>query len=122
MALPNTWSLKQRRLDCYSSSIGGTPVIAYQAAPFRGRIAKVGLVAGGVITTADATITVKNGSTTIGTFTLPVASAAAGQLATGTTSTAALAAVNEDDVISFTPSGASGASIPGTFFVDYVSS
>ena len=71
---------------------------------------------GGTITTADCTVTVAVNGTTIGTFTITVAGAAAGQLFSGAPSTFANQAVNEDDVVSFTPSGASGASVPASFF------
>lgn len=120
MALPTNYPLGESRLNCHSSSIGGTPIIAYQAAPTRAKIIKFGAIANGVITTADCTVTVKNGATTIGTITIPVASAAAGQLATSTPTTTVLAQVSEDDIISFTPAGASGASIAGTFFAVYL--
>jgi hypothetical protein len=74
------------------------------------------VVAGGVITTADATIaTAINGNAIVGgAITLPVAGAAGGQHASAVPTGADVA--NEDDVISFTPSGASGASIPGSFY------
>jgi len=120
MALPLNYPLNETRLDCYSASIGATPAAAYMAAPYRARIAKFGAVTGGVITTTDSTVTVKVNSTTIGTFVITAAGAAAGQLFTGTPTTNALAQVNEDDVISFTPAGSAGASIPGTFFAVFL--
>jgi hypothetical protein len=120
MALPTNYPLNEQRLDCYSSSIGATPAATYLAAPFRGKIAKFGGVTGGTITTANATVTVAVNGTTIGTITILSAGAAAGQVFTGTPTTNALAQVNEDDVISFTPAGASGASIPGTFFAVFL--
>lgn len=116
MALPNNHPLDEARPHCHSASIGASAAIAYTSSPFRGVITKFGGITGGVITTADATVTVKNGSTTIGTFTITVSGAAAGQVFTGAPTTNVLSQVNEDDVISFTPAGASGASIPGTFF------
>jgi hypothetical protein len=116
MPLPNNHPLDEVRPHCHSASIGTTPAAAYTSAPFRGTILKFGGVTGGVITTANATVTVAVNGTTIGTFTILVAGAAAGQLFTGSPTTTALSYVSEDDVISFTPAGASGASIPGTFF------
>lgn len=117
MALPTPHpTLREVRPHCHSASIGGTPAAAYTSAPFRGRIVKFGGVTGGTITTADATVTVAVNGTTIGTFTITVSGAAAGQLFSGSPTTNALMAVSEDDVISFTPASASGSSIPGTFF------
>jgi hypothetical protein len=57
-----------------------------------------------------------NGGTAIGTLTIPVASAAAGQYtALMFQSVNSKYAVNEGDVISFTPSGASGSNIACNF-------
>lgn len=118
MALPVNYPISTERHNCHSASIGASAASAYTAARFRGRIVKFGGVTGGVITTADAVVTVKVNGTTIGTFTITVSGAAAGQHFSGLPTTVALSAVNVDDVISFTPAGASGASIPGTFYVD----
>lgn len=117
MALPNLRPFSEERTSMTTTSIGGTPVACYAPVPCRGYITKLSLVAQGAITTADCTITVAvNGTTNsaLG-FTLPVASAAAGQIATAVPTASVF--VNEDDVLKFTPSGASGASIGGTFMV-----
>lgn len=117
MALPVNHPLSEVRTEVQTTSIGGTPVACYTDVPVRGVITKLSLVAQGVITTADCTITVAiNGTTnTALAGTLPVASAAAGQIATWVPTSAVY--VNENDVITFTPSGASGASIGGKFAV-----
>ncbi len=117
MPLPNNHpTLKETQVACYSPSIGASPAVAYARAPFRGRIVKFGGVTGGAIATSDCTVTVGINGGSIGTFTVTAAGAAAGQLFSGAPSSFAAQAVNEDDVISFTPSGASGASVPGNFF------
>ena len=117
MPLPNNHpTLKEAQAGCHSVSIGASPAAAYTRAPFRGRIVKFAGVTGGVITTADCTVTVAVNGSSIGTFAITVAGAAAGQLFSGAPSTFANQAVNEDDVISFTPSGASGVSVPASFF------
>jgi len=117
MPLPNNHpTLKEAQVGCHSTSIGASPAAAYTRAPFRGRIVKFGGVTGGTITTADCTVTVAVNGTSTGTFTITVAGAAAGQLFSGAPSTFANQAVNEDDVVSFTPAGASGASVPASFF------
>lgn len=108
-------TLKEVQVGCHSPSIASTPVVAYARAPFRGSINKVVAVTGGAVTTADATIVVKVGTTTVTTSTFAVTSgSAAGTAFTATPS--AGAAVNEDDVISFSASGGTGVSVPGTFY------
>jgi|307.fasta_scaffold201039_2 hypothetical protein len=116
MPLPNPHPFHEQQVECHSASIGGSPAAAYVRAPFRCKLLEVGVVAGGLITTADCSIAVAINGTAIGgsPFTLPVAGAAAGQLATLVPAASTFA--NEDDVISFMPSGAGGASVPGSFF------
>lgn len=116
MALPVNHPLNEVPLHCHSASIGGTPIAGYLRAPFRGKILKVGVITNGTITTADCTVaTAVNGTAiTGGSVVATVSGAAAGQLFSAIPTGANL--VNEDDVISFTPSGASGSNIPGTFF------
>ena len=117
MPLPNNHpTLKEAQVGCHSISIGASPAAAFARSAFRGRIVKFGGITGGTITTSDCTVTVAVNGSSIGTFTITAAGAAAGQLFFGAPSTFANQAVNEDDVISFTPSGASGASVPGSFF------
>ncbi len=115
MALPTNHVFSEERVTVQTTSIGGTPVACYVGAPIRGRITKLSLVAQGAITTADCAIAVAiNGTTSSAcAFTLPVASAAAGQIVSAVPTSPVY--VNEDDVIRFTPSGASGASIGGSF-------
>lgn len=115
MPLAINHPLREQRAHAYSPSIGGTPAAGYTTAPFRGSIQKFVAVTQGIITTADCTVTVAVNGTTIGTMSIPVAGAAAGQFASGTPTTIALSAVSEDDVISFTPAGASGVSISCAF-------
>ena len=112
MPLTQNHVLSTEHISAYTPSCGASPVVAYIRAPFRGAIRKFTGILGGAITTANGTITVAVNGTTIGTFTVTQAGSAAGQLFSGAPATAALAAVNEDDVISFTPSGASGTSVP----------
>lgn len=117
MALPNIHTLDTVHLTTYSPSVGGTPVVAYVRAPFRSTIKKFTGILRGAITTADGTITVAVNGTTVGTFTITQSGSAAGQLFSGAPTTGALSNVNEDDIISFTPSAASGSSIGMDFSV-----
>lgn len=114
MALPNNYPLNQVQIGAHSASIGASAAAAYVRAPQRGYLTLFGGVTGGTITSANATVTVAVNGTTVGTFTITVSGAAAGQNFSG--SPTALTLVQENDVISFTPAGASGSSIPGSFY------
>lgn len=109
--------LKEEISVAYCTSIGTTPVACYVRMPLRGRIARIGYCTQGAITTADCTLTVAvNGTTnTALAGTIPVASAAAGQTSSYVPTSAVY--VNEEDFVTITPSGASGASIPCMFTV-----
>jgi hypothetical protein len=109
MALPELHPVNEVTVQAFSRSIGASPEAAYIRAPFRGRVFKVGCITQGAITTADAAIATAINGTAItgGAITVTVAGAAAGQLFSALPSAAR--DVNEDDVISFTPAGATGA-------------
>jgi hypothetical protein len=117
MALPANHTFNTVDLTAYTPSCGTTPVVAYIRANMRGVVKKYTGIIGGAITVADATITVANVTqgTTLGTFALTQSGSAAGLLFSGAPTTNALSQVNEDDVISFTPSGATGTTIPAHF-------
>jgi hypothetical protein len=122
MALPENHPVNEVTVHAYTASIGASPVAAAMRAPFRGKIIKVGVVTHGVITTADSTFTFASDVVTAGTFVsitggsvvATVSGAAASQHFSAVPT--ALNDVNEDTVIRATPSGASGASIPGTVY------
>jgi hypothetical protein len=121
MALPNNHPfLRESFLTVYCPSIGGTPVAAYLRVPFRCRVGTLSVIPQGAITTADCTVTVAVNGTTNANLagTLPVAGAAAGVANTWTPVTPTN--LNEGDYITFTPSGASGASIAGVFGVNLI--
>ncbi len=115
MAYPSVHKFNTVHKSSYSPSIGGTPLAAYMRVPFRCRIDLVDAVTYGSITTADCSVAVAlNGTAIAGSpLTIPVASAAAGEVSSMTPTSPVYA--NTDDVISFTPSGASGASIAAMF-------
>ena len=105
--------LVETQVEAFSNSIGATPVAASVRSPFRGRIVKVGVVQN---VTATGTVTVTsaiNGVTvTGGTIVIPTGGSPG--LHSSVTPTGANA-VAEDDVISFTPAGATGTTT-GSFY------
>lgn len=115
MAYPNNHPVSEAYLYTYSPSVGASAVAARQASPVRGKIIKVWSVLNGAITTADATVAVAINGTAVtgGSITITQSGSAAGDYDEAFPSGAN--DVNEGDVISFTPSGASGASIAGFF-------
>jgi hypothetical protein len=125
MALPNSaggaLDAEIKVVESFTTSIGASPVVAVARAPHRGRLEKFGVVTAGTITVANATLTMSVNGTNVtgGTATVLQSGAAAGQhfssRVSGTGPSAATPAngfVFEDDVIAWTFSGASGASIP----------
>jgi hypothetical protein len=116
MPLPVNHPLREEVVQAFSRSIGASPEAAFIRAPFRGRVVKVGCVTQGAITTADASIATAINGTAItgGAITVTQSGAAAGQHFSVVPSAAR--DVVEDDVVSFTPSGASGASIGGQLY------
>src|ERR1700744_794209 len=106
MSLPGNHTLSTIDLTGYTPSCGTAPVASYIRAPFRCRLLKVTGILGGVITTADGTVTVSSNSVTVGPFAVPQSGPAAGQLFSVVPPSPAY--LNEDDVIVLTPSGASG--------------
>lgn len=117
MALPGNHTLNTMDLTAYTPSCATTPIAAYIRTPFRAIVKKFTGIIGGAITVADATITVTNAtqSTTLGTFALTQSGSAAGLLFSGVPASYAVSQVNEDDVLVFTPSGATGTTIPAHF-------
>lgn len=116
MTLPVLHPLSDTMWSCYTASVGATPVAAHIVAPWRCKIMQVASVLGGVITTANASVAVAINGTAVTGATLDIedSGSAVGDLDTATPTAANVA--NEGDVISFTPSLASGSSIPCHFF------
>ena len=112
MALPELHPVSEAVVFAYSSQIGATPAAAYARAPFRGKVLKTGVVQSAAVTGTAAVATAINGNSIAG-GSLAVTGGAAGTLFTAVPTAAN--DVDEDDVISFTPSGATG-SATGAFF------
>ncbi len=115
MAYPSVHRFNVIHKSSHCPSIGVSPVASYMRVPFRAQVMLVEAVTHGAITTGDCSVAVAlNGTAIAGSpFTIPVSGAAAGQVASMIPSSPVYASV--DDVISFTPSGASGSSIAATF-------
>jgi hypothetical protein len=115
MTLPVNEPVNEQTVTTKTASVGTTPVAAWCVAPVKGRIVRTYAVLEGTITTAPAAIAVAiNGGTNIGSLSIPVGAAGSG--ASDAPSAAGIPKdVQEGDFISFTPSGATGASIPATF-------
>lgn len=117
MALAGVHTFNTVDLTAYTPSCAASPVAAYIRCNMRAVVKKYTGILGGAITVADATITVTNVTqgTTLGTFALTQSGSAAGLLFSGSPTSYALSQVNEDDVLAFTPSGATGTNIPAHF-------
>jgi hypothetical protein len=114
MSLPNTWTLDNAILSVPCDSVGTTPQAIYIRIPFRCTAVKLTSVLGGVITVANASCAVAvNGGSALWTHTIVQSGSAAGQLDSSTPSSVQY--FNEDDIVSITPSGATGTSIPAFF-------
>jgi hypothetical protein len=114
MTLPVNEPLNEVIVSCKTASVGTAPAAAWAMAPVKGRIVRTYAVLEGTITGTAAIAVAINGGTNIGALTI-----AAGAAGTGASDAPAAAGVARDvqegDVISFTPSGATGASIPAQF-------
>ncbi len=107
--------LKEQTVYAHTPSIASSPIVAFTRAPFRGTIVKVGAVNGAAVTTADSVAVVKVGTVTVTGATITITSTtAAGTCFTATPT--GTNTVNEDDVISFNPTGATGGQMSGTYF------
>ena len=116
MALPQHRRFNETVVTCKTASVGTTPVAAYCVAPVKGIIVRTFGVLEGTITTAAAGIAVTTPQAASDMGALSIAVGTAGTAASDTpTAAEATRWVNEGDWIKFTPSGATGASIPATF-------
>lgn len=115
MALTELHPLSEVEVTCHSPSVAASPIVGYARAPFRGKIVKVWSIISDAITVGDATVATAINGTAItgGSITIANASSAAGDFDSATPT--ALNNVVEDDVISFTPSGATGTAVSVTF-------
>src|SRR5262245_6019675 len=108
MPLPVPHPLKEYHLSAFSPSIGAAPKAAYARVPKKGRLIVATCIQDGALTGTAAIAVAVNG-TAVPSLALSVTGGAAGTLFRADANATDLAAdVNEDDVISLTPSGATG--------------
>jgi hypothetical protein len=116
MTLPTPRPFKDMPLCESTTSIATTPVAASAIAPRAGVIERVMAAAGGTTTGTIAVAVSVNGGSDITGGSLTIAAGTGARAASiyepGTIDGVA---VNEGDLITFTPSGGTGASIPGAF-------
>jgi hypothetical protein len=114
MTLPINEPFNEVVVSCKTASVGTSPAAAFAVAPVKGRIVRTFAVLEGTITGTAAITVAINAGANIGALSL--AAGAAGTAASDAPAAAGVARdVQEGDVISFTPSGATGASIPAQF-------
>jgi hypothetical protein len=116
MSLPVPHPLKEYHLTAYSSQIGATPAAAFVAVPKKGRIIKVMGVQSAAVTGTAAVAVAINGGAAIPSAALAITGGGAGSEFFAAVNSTDTADVSEDDVISFTPSAATG-SASATFVV-----
>jgi hypothetical protein len=114
MTLPVNEPLNEVVVSCKTASVGTTPAASFAVAPVKGRIVRTFAVLEGTITGTAAIAVAINGGPNVGALSL--AAGAAGTAASDAPAAAGVARdVQEGDVISFTPSGATGSTIPAQF-------
>ena len=109
MALPVPHPLKEYHLNVFTSQIGATPVAGYTAVPKKGRIVGIKGVQSAAVTGTAAVAVAINGGSAISSLALSITGGGAGSEFSASANSTDAADVNEDDVISVTPSGATGA-------------
>lgn len=119
MALPGNHLLPAVHQTALCTSVGSTPVAVYFDVPFRARIGAIASILNGAITVANAACAVAiNGGSTSFTHTIVQSGSAAGQR--DTTTPASPTYVSQGDVISITPSGATGTNVQAFFRLSLV--
>ena len=113
MTLPVNEPFNEAVVSCKTASVGTTPAAAFAVAPVKGRIVRTFAVLEGTITGTAAIAVAINAGANIGALSL--AAGAAGTAASDAPAAGVARDVQEGDVISFTPSGATGAGISAQF-------
>jgi hypothetical protein len=109
MTVQTLHSLKDYSIFTQTSQIGASPVAAYVAVPKAGRFVGVKATQSAAITGTCSVAVAVNGGTAISDLALTITGGGAGtEFSANEKPLSTNAYVNEDDVISFTPSGATG--------------
>jgi len=116
MPLPIVEPLYKYQVDGGSKSIGTTAEVTYVRVPKRGRITQVGVISTGALTGTLVVAVAINGVSAGASLSISQLTPVAGTLYGVTANLTDPCDVNEDDVISFTPSGGTGAAVTGFFF------
>jgi hypothetical protein len=114
MALPELHPVNEAQVMAFTSQIGATPAPAYVRAPFRGKVLKVGVVQGATVTGTSTITAAINGTAITGGAIAATAGGAGSHFSAVPTGAND---VNEDDVISFTPAGATGSATGACYAV-----
>jgi hypothetical protein len=115
MPLPVDRPVNEQAVYARTTSIGASPVAGVTVATKRGRLQRAFAFSEGA-STGTITITVAVNGTTVGTFSFTGGSNAFGSGEFPVLGTSAPGDVVEGDIITFTPSGGGGATIPGHFY------
>jgi hypothetical protein len=114
MALPVIRPLDEGTIYARTTSIGATPVAASTCATTKGYLQRAFAVSEGASTGTISVAVSINGGSTVGTISFTGGSNAIGSAEFGIASSTLW--VNEGDLVTFTPSGGGGATIPGHFY------
>jgi len=119
-------TLREQTVFAHTPSIGSSPIAAVTRFPFRGKIVKAGHIANGawtgtlshavniIASVADGSAPGAGTAVTGSPFTQSATNSAAGSTASFIPTGANTG--NEDDLITFTPSGATASSVSGTYY------
>src|SRR5262245_45993842 len=113
MALPPNRPVSDQAVVARTTSIGASPAAGSTVATKKGRIQRAYAFSEGASTGTMAVAVAINGGTSLGSISFTGGANASGSIEFGPSSGAE---VNEGDLITFTPSGGGGATIPGHFY------
>ena len=114
MALPLNRPIDEVVVTARTTSVGATPVAASTVAVAKGFLERAFAFSEGASSGTIAVAIAINGGSTVGTISFTGGANAIGSVELGLAS--ANLYVNEGDLITFTPSGGSGATIPAHFY------
>jgi hypothetical protein len=114
MSLPIVRPIDEIPVYARTTSIGATPVAASTIAIAKGYLERAFAFSEGASTGTIAVAVAINGGTAVGSISFTGGANASGSIELGLASAGLW--VNEGDLITFTPSGGGGATIPGHFY------